>query len=367
MKKGYYYIDCLRAAATYGVILWHCFSPVYYQFGPIREWGAANIFFGFAIRWSVALFVMISGALLLGKEESPGTFYKKRFLRVCLPLVAWTVLYGAARLYYFKVYTYDKLPEPSFWQYVIVDGFKSMLYSRLSYHLYFISIILGLYLISPFLGKMVRTLSKRELGLFVLIGIGIYSIRFFLPGLIIINDFTIGSYLVYFLLGYYLFTFPPEKKLRRIIYAVAIGAAIAMTWINYVKEYLHKGHQDETYRTDGFFVYMLCIGIFVFFQHNIRQSTDAKPGFWKKLILFISSNSYGIYICHPLLISFLVYGTFSWFSFSTARWVLTVPGYRLSFYMNNAWGAIVQSWIMMSVLLLFFYLAKLLRISRYFT
>ncbi|HXB05561.1 MAG TPA: acyltransferase family protein, partial [Puia sp.] len=344
----------------------HCFSPVYYQFGPIREWAAANIFFGFAIRWSVAVFVMISGALLLRKDEPLAAFYKSRFLRICLPLIAWTILYGMARLYYFKVYTYDKQPEPSFWRYVLFDGFKSLFYDRLSYHLYFISIILGLYLISPFLGKMVRALSKRELGIFVLIGVGIYSLRLFLPGLILINDFAIGSYLVYFLLGYYLFTYPPEKKLRMLIYTVAIGAAIGMTWLNYVQEYVHKGHQDINYQTDGFFVYMLCIGIFVFFQHAIRQSAEG-PGILKKLVLFISSNSYGIYIAHPLLISFLVYGTFSWFRFSTARFVLTIPGYRLTFFMNNAWGAIVQSLIMMGVLLLFFYLVKKLRLSRYFT
>jgi surface polysaccharide O-acyltransferase-like enzyme len=54
MKRDYG-LDYLRAAATYGVILWHCYSPVYYQFGPLREWAAANIFFGFAVRWSVAV------------------------------------------------------------------------------------------------------------------------------------------------------------------------------------------------------------------------------------------------------------------------------------------------------------------------
>jgi surface polysaccharide O-acyltransferase-like enzyme len=375
MKKDYYYIDCLRAAATYGVILWHCFSPIYYRFGPITEWAAANILFGFAIRWSVAVFVMISGALLLNKEEPLDVFYKKRFLRICLPLVAWTILYGVSRLYYFKTYTYTGQPAPGFWQYVILDQFSDLLFNRLSYHLYFISIVLGLYAITPFLGKMVRALSKKELGIFVLIGVGIYSVRLFVPNLILINDFTIGSYLVYFFLGYYLFKYPPGKRLRWIIYSVAAGAAILMTFLNYIKEYVQKGHQDNYYRTDGFFVYMLCIGIFVLFQQTVRQpARDSagegqakKPGLIKRGVLFVSSNSYGIYICHPLLISFLMYGTFTWFSFSTARFVLKLAGYKLTFTMNNAWGGIVQSFIMMVILILFFFFVKKLKLSRYFT
>jgi surface polysaccharide O-acyltransferase-like enzyme len=366
MKRNYY-IDYLRAAAICGVILWHCFSPVYYQFGPLKEWAFANVFFGFAIRWSVAVFVMVSGALLLGRSEPAAIFYKKRLLRICIPLVTWTLIYGIARLYYFKVYNYKGLPEPSFFRYVIIDQFRDLLFNDLSYHLYFISIILGLYLLTPFLSKMVKALSQKELGTLVAIGAGVYSVKLFMPRLIIADHFEIGSYLVYFLLGHYLYQYPPGKALRRWIFGAAIGAAILMTWLNYTVEYLHKGHGDNYYRTDGFFIYVLSIAVFTLFQHMSGSSPDGSRGVWKRLLSFISSCSYGIYIAHPLLISFLIYGHFRFFTFSTSLSFITVWGYKVSLIMNNAWGAIVQSMIMMVILLIFFYMVKRLKLSRYFT
>lgn len=365
MKRDYY-IDYLRAAATCGVILWHCFSPVYYQFGPLKEWSIANVFFGFAIRWSVAVFVMVSGALLLGRPEPAAVFYKKRLLRICIPLVTWTLIYGIARLYYFKVYTYKSLPEPSFFRYVIIDQFRDLLFNDLSYHLYFISIILGLYLLTPFLGKMVRALSKKELEALAAIGVGIYSVRLFMPRLIVADHFEMGSYLIYFLLGHYLYRYPPGKVLRRWIFGTAIAAAIIMTWLNYTVEYLHKGHGDNYYRTDGFFIYALSIAVFTLLQRTAGSPGEGK-GAWRKLLLFISSCSYGIYIAHPLLISFLIYGHFRFFTFSTSLAVITCTGYKISFIMNNTWGAIVQSLLMMVILLIFFYLVKRLKLFRYFT
>jgi surface polysaccharide O-acyltransferase-like enzyme len=364
--KREYYLDYLRAAATYGVIVWHSVSPVYYQFGPVSEWAAANVLFGFSIRWSVAVFVMISGALLLGKEETAPVFYKKRLLRICIPLVTWTLIYGIARLYYFKVYTYNKLPEPSFLRYVIFDQFHALLFNNLSYHLYFVSIILGLYILTPFLAKMLKNLSQKELGTFVSIGVGAYCLRMFFPNLIVVDHFELGSYFVYFILGFYLNKYPPAKKLRVAIYMTGILAAVLMTCLNYSAEYIHKGHQDRYYNTDGAFVYAMSIVVFVLFR-QIAGQQNGPGGPLKRGMLFISSCSYGIYIAHPLLISFLMYGDFKFFSFSTAKMVVTLWGYKLSFIMNNAWGAIVQSLIMMSVLLLFFYLLKKLRLLRYFT
>jgi len=62
--KRQLYLEYLRAIATYAVILWHCVTNVYDQFGPLREWFPASITVGLLVRWSVPVFFMISGALL---------------------------------------------------------------------------------------------------------------------------------------------------------------------------------------------------------------------------------------------------------------------------------------------------------------
>src|SRR6185369_6512634 len=42
---------------------------------------------------SVPIFVMLSGALLLGKTESYLSFFKKRSAKVLIPWIIWTIIY----------------------------------------------------------------------------------------------------------------------------------------------------------------------------------------------------------------------------------------------------------------------------------
>lgn len=362
MKRDYY-IDYLRAAATFAVIVWHSISPVYYQFGPLTEWLPANILFGVAIRWSVVSFVMISGALLLDKDEPPAVFYKKRLLRICIPLLTWTVIWALMRLYYFKTYTYTNQPKPQVFLF-IASQFRDLLFNNLSYHLYFISLILGLYAIAPFLGKMIRALTRKELLIFVSLGVGFCSLRTFFPSLLVADRFGLSAYTVYFILGYYLHKYPPEKKQRRLIYIAGITAAILMTWMNYNAEYLHKGHGDRYYSSEGMFTYAITIALFVFFRQHVTGAGDKPAG---KLARFISSNSYGIYIAHPLVIALLLYGNFRHFTFTTSLSTIGLRSYKISFIMNNTWGAVVQALVVTGSLLIFFYFIGKLRLQRYFT
>jgi surface polysaccharide O-acyltransferase-like enzyme len=366
MKKGReYYIDYLRVIATYAVIIWHCISSVYYQFGPLHEWAPASLLFGVMVRWSVPVFIMISGGLLLEKDEPIAVFYKKRFLRICLPLITWTIIYGVMRLYHFTAYT---PPKPSFLKFVIFDQFHALLFNKLSFHLYFVSIILGLYLISPFLSRMIRSLSKRQVELLLAIGICSYSLKAILPDLIVVDNFQVGSNLVYFILGFYLHTYPPGKKGRQVIYLTGIVSAILMTWLNYTTEYLHKGHQDTYYLTSGFFVYSISTAVFVLFQRNVGMVAGTGiRNIVNRIMVFISSCSYGIYIAHPLIMNFLLFSNFSFFSFSTNYCIFTLPGYKISLTMDNAWGAIVLSGMVLAFLVLLLYPIKKSGLLRYFS
>src|SRR5947209_18818104 len=80
------YLDVLRAAAIFLVLLTHTAAPVL-KASPLGSvnWLAACIY-NAASRCCVPLFVMISGALLLepGKTESLGAFFRKRVLKVVI-------------------------------------------------------------------------------------------------------------------------------------------------------------------------------------------------------------------------------------------------------------------------------------------
>jgi len=86
------YISILRIIATIAVIAIHA-SSGYLNGSDIAgfDWKYANLINSFT-RFSVPVFVMLSGALLLTKEENTSEFYKKRLLKLCYPFIFWTII-----------------------------------------------------------------------------------------------------------------------------------------------------------------------------------------------------------------------------------------------------------------------------------
>ena len=97
MRK--HWLDYLRVAAIIAVITIHSTTPFYAKFGAIGllDWWLANLL-NSASRFAIPLFVMISGALLLGREITIGEFYKKRAARLLPALVVWNLFYAGLDL-----------------------------------------------------------------------------------------------------------------------------------------------------------------------------------------------------------------------------------------------------------------------------
>ncbi len=81
------YISILRIVAIFLVILIHS-SSGYLNSNEFEsfDWSYANWLNSFS-RFAVPLFVVISGALLLQKDESTGQFYRKRLLKIVPPFL----------------------------------------------------------------------------------------------------------------------------------------------------------------------------------------------------------------------------------------------------------------------------------------
>lgn len=88
------YMDYLRVLAALLVILVHVLEPAYALLPPhtfTRNVMAASAGLGLSCN---LLFMMLSGALLLGgKEESVLEFYSRRFVRVLIPCFAYYLFY----------------------------------------------------------------------------------------------------------------------------------------------------------------------------------------------------------------------------------------------------------------------------------
>lgn len=133
--------DLIRVVAIFGVVMIHACSGPFYRFGalPLADWLAANLLDA-VVRPAVPLFVMLSGALLLkpGAPLPDPASIGRRVLRVLVPLGVWGTFY----LWYGS------------WQTGASFGIAQWLTlaTRLPYyHLWFVYMIIGLYLLLPVL------------------------------------------------------------------------------------------------------------------------------------------------------------------------------------------------------------------------
>ena len=147
------FADGMRVAACIAVIALHSAAPGLRTEGYLGTdaWRTCAVV-GTAMRWSVPVFVMLSGALLLDpcRQDTLFGFYGRRWKRIVPPLIAWSILYAFWNCFY------RGLQPPALYY------FKAFLDGRPHYHLHFLFIILGLYMIAPMLQVYVRHTTRRD-------------------------------------------------------------------------------------------------------------------------------------------------------------------------------------------------------------
>lgn len=199
MSEKSVFISYLRVIATVFVILLHASTGYLYNYESMGfNWNYSNLIHS-ATRCSVPIFIMISGALLLPKAEDTMLFYRNRLPKLLYPFVFWTIIY---LLYYF--YRYTNFQDLSAHQ--IREITVDKILHGANAHLWYLYMIIGLYLAIPFLAKLMRQLTVREIELFLalwLIAMVIMNKRWtvYTPKF----DLTFFSgYMGYLVWGYYL-------------------------------------------------------------------------------------------------------------------------------------------------------------------
>ena len=250
-----------------------------------------------AARWSVPVFVMISGALVLhsSSADDPLLFYRRRLSRVLPPLVAWSAIY--------LVYGHLATNNPK----SLDDAVAYILAGRPYFHLYFLYLITGLYLIAPFLRPMVALPDKRVLGIAVLVLLTMEMA----DNMILISGHGGGAnavtrfvpYLGYFLAGAWLRELEPTR--RRIvgaasivvlgIGATAVGTDLLLANIGFGKGfYLYEYLSITTVPTS--------LAIFVLFAWSGAFLDRTTNHNFRRLLSVLASSTLGIYVVHPLVI-----------------------------------------------------------------
>lgn len=290
----------LRVVATISVILIHVTAEILYQYGCISNsiWWTGNVYDSI-VRFCVPVFVMLTGVLMLSRTYELSDFLRKRFSRIILPFLFWSLIYAAFSLN-------DKIAAGH--EMSVLQIIKKVIYLLLngsSYHLWYIYMIIGIYLFVPILSKWVQNATEKEILYFLTIwGCSLLLSQPMLSQYEVnINLTYFSGFIGYVVLGYYLSvkSFACSKRRLNIIAVLLMVAGVGITIIGtYYLSNRNNNFNEYFYNYNTVNVLMVSIGIFLFFK-NLEVSNAIVV----KATNFIGQYSYGIYLVHVLVLRFM--------------------------------------------------------------
>lgn len=145
-------IDVARIGACFMVVMLHVAAVEFHDFD--ERWWASNFYDSFS-RASVPVFLMITGVLLLNRQEKLSVFFRKRFARIIPPLVFWS-------LFYLGWYTLQGQDFGGLWASV-----RTMIDGPVAFHLWYLYALVGIYLFVPFMRHIWQASSRPEQRLYL--------------------------------------------------------------------------------------------------------------------------------------------------------------------------------------------------------
>ena len=156
------YLDVLRVIACFSVIMVHsCAQYFVKDIGSFNFW-VGNIFDGLA-RIGVPLFIMISGALMLDKNYQ---FSTQKLIKHIIKMIAFFAFWSVFYCFMFKIVGSIIIKHESI---DIINIIGSLIKGH--YHLWFVYLIIGLYLIVPLLRLWVNDTNKKYVEYFIILSI----------------------------------------------------------------------------------------------------------------------------------------------------------------------------------------------------
>lgn len=322
------WIDWMRVAACFFVMVTHCCEPFYYGGeGTLLLTQSDAVWLSIIntlVRASVALFVVASSYLLFPLHYSSTEFVRKRSVRLLIPFLFWTVVYALV------------------WGEPIRDlGDLLLNFNYAAGHLWFVYMLIGLYALMPLLSPWAEKVQKTELRVYLAIWLFTTTIPLLrnwlggMPPLIygpsgIPNPakyplwgeagwntygtfYYLSGFIGYMLLGLYFRRFVGKLSWRRTL-GIALPLFVAGFAICSVGFFCNVSNDaggnfpvsgpiamasfwEGPWLNDTIGVVLMAIGWILFF----RKFNDTGR-FYTRILLPISKASYGMYLCHLLLL-----------------------------------------------------------------
>lgn len=298
------YADLMRAVAMLAVIVVHLAGS---QLGNVpvgsAEFHVLNAYDGLT-HWCVPVFIMLSGMFLLDPKHSPSPskLFFGHILRMLAALAVWGTAYAlvtqvsAAGLSWASV-------KAALWQ---------VLQGRTHFHLWFLYMIVGLYLITPILRAFVRGASRADFHWFFLL---CFVFANLLPTLLRLrpsqtvslwvnnlNLHLVLGYVGYYVLGYYLKTYTLNRAAEYLIYILGIlGAAVTVGGTAWLSQ--QRGVFAQTpYNYDSPNIALMSVAVFVFFRYVLGVSEERSR---RQRMSSVAQVSFGVYLVHVFFLILL--------------------------------------------------------------
>lgn len=319
-------MDFMRVTACFMVMAVHSTEPFYLGGEGSLVASATDAYwvalFEGLCRCCVPLFVLSSSYLLFPIKCDSAEFFRKRAIRIVIPLVLWSLVYAFC------------FGDP-------VANLKGLLlnFNYAAGHLWFVYMLVGLYLVMPLLSPWAEKVSKKELEVYLLIWAVTTMVPFIrdvsggpaplikaadglpAPALFPLwgeaawNPFGalyyLSGFLGYLLAGLYVKKFVPTGRLTRVLgWSLFLVGFLASAF----GMLLRIGASSDTYPISGPVdlavgweipltfcgspVALSAIGLLLLFKN-----TEFREGsFYKYIILPLSKAGYGMYLTHILVL-----------------------------------------------------------------
>lgn len=334
------YLDIIRSIAIVLVVFTHSHEIMgIWEFTDNENDLLLLAIFHSVDRLGVPLFLMLTGALMLKRQISNEiNFPVKRIIQFIFLWSFYSILTNSVILY-FDGYNIIESLIIAVKKYNVFSGDWGN-----AVQLWYMPAIITIYLILPFMAKMIRCLSVREIYIYVCISI----ILFLIPYVLNYNDNNrsiigrlyhdgFGIYISYVIMGYaltnnYIYT----NFLNRLLNSkfaccgiIIVSSTIPLTIEFYKNEYISAYHWYD----HSIFIFISSISLFMLLKNIFFKYKNIK---FKFLVTSISKMSFGVYLSHYAILCMVKYFMLSEFAFrrSINIGIMFIAAFTLSYLLS---------------------------------